>query len=254
MATKLSTKNIPTSTGRGTPKIQPGTQIVTILSVGLEPFTFVPGGYHIVLNVEGPDLGAGFEGFNIDKNDPSKGKHKGQVGKVKANQYAYADKDIKTKKGEALKIERNIEMMKFLGELCTALGHGTWLDKQDGKHDTIEELFQHFNSDKVFANKPLRVCIAGKEYVNGQGYTNYDLNLPKSTSKGVAIELASVPEEKSRVIKFNEKLHITKKTAAASVTKFGDEPVKTASTAAPVTKFGDEPVKTAKVKNTDFEL
>jgi hypothetical protein len=237
MSTKLSTKNIAVTTGGGTPKLlQPGNQVIKINSVTLDKFTFREGGLHVLLNVEGPDLGSDFEGFNIDKLDPAKSKYKGQIGRIKANSFGFADATVKDKSGKEIVFSRDTEMLKFLVNLCNDLGISDWLDKQHEKHDTVVELYEQFNVDKPFANKWIRACIGGKEYTNGQGYTNYDLFIPKSTSKAVAMELDSVPEVQSRLIKYSENTHIVRKSKPTPVAKFGD-------TAKPVAK-----------KNTDFDL
>src|ERR1035437_3878159 len=192
---KISTKNIP-SPGSVPKLIQPGNRTVKILSVLLEKFPFREGGYHVILNVEGPDLGAEYDGFFVDKNDPAKGKYSGQIGKIKAGEYAFSDNTTKT----GVAISRDKEMLKFLSNFCKDLGIAEWFDKQDDKHETIEALYEQFNSDKPFAEKWVRMCVAGKEYINGQGYTNYDLFMPKSSAKAVAVELESVPEASSRII------------------------------------------------------
>ena len=220
---KISTKNIP-SGGTSVPKvIQPGDRIVKVLSVGLEKFPFKknpedPDAFHIVLNVEGPDLGEDFDGWAIDKNDPSKGKYKGQTGKIKASYYAFCDGETKG----GVKISRDREMLKFLQNLCKEMILMNWFDAQDEKHNTTESLFEQFNIDKPFADKWIKICVAGKEYPNKQGYTNYDLFLPKYTTKTTVIELESVPDDKSRMVKYNEKDHIVKKKVDV-VDSFGDE-------------------------------
>ena len=87
---KLNTKDV--KSAGGVPKlIQPGNVVCKINSLELEPFKFKQGGYHLILNLEGPDLGKDFEGFFVDKNNESLGRHKGQVGQVKAGEWAFAD-------------------------------------------------------------------------------------------------------------------------------------------------------------------
>src|SRR5437868_4369376 len=93
---KLNIKDVKTD-GGGTPKIlQPGNTSCKILSVSLEEFKFKEGGYHLILQMEGKDLGPAFDGFFIDKDKPELGKHKGQVGKVKAGEWAFADGETKS--------------------------------------------------------------------------------------------------------------------------------------------------------------
>lgn len=191
--------------------LQPGNVKCKITEVELEPFKFKPGGYHLVLSLEGPDMGSDFEGFFIDKDNEALGRHKGQVGQVKAGEWAFADGETKG----GILVSRDTEILKFIKNLCTALGINAWLDAQDNKHDTIESLVTAFNTEKPFAGKEIEYCIAGKEYLNRQGYTNYELFLPKFSKTGV-------PFGTSRVIKFNPDEHIRKK-KVENVTEFGED-------------------------------
>ena len=219
--TKLSTKNITTS-GGATPKtLQPGNNVAKINSITLEPFTFLPGAFHLILNLEGIDRGKDFEGFFINKDKPELGRHKGQVGKVKASEWAYADGTTKS----GIVVSRDMEIMKYLNNICKELGI-TWMTDQDGKHDTIESLVNQFNVDKPFKNVMLNFCIAGKEYLNKEGYTNHDLFLPKYAKGQVPFEICDKPN--SKIMKFNEADHIKKK-KVENVTSFGSDAVATSS-------------------------
>ena len=211
MSKKLNTKDIKTG-GGGLPKIlQPGNAVCTITSAVLEPFKFKAGGYHILLNMEGPDLGPDFEGFFIDKNNEALGRHKGQVGRVNSGEWAFADG--KTKGG--IEILRDEEILKFMKNLCGALGIAKWLTDQDGKHDTIEQLILAFDKEKPFAGKKIEYCICGKEYVGKNGYTNHELFLPKFSKAGI-------PFGAARVLKFNPDEHIRKK-KVENVAEFGED-------------------------------
>lgn len=206
---KLNTKDIKTGGTGGVPKtLQPGNHKCKVNGVTLEEFTYKPGSYHIILNLEGPDMGKDFEGFFIDKNNEKLGRHKGQVARVKASEWAYADGT--TTKG--IVIERDQEMLKFLKNFCVSLDCGDWLLDQDGKHDTIESLFKAFDKEKPFKDKEIYFCVCGKEYTKKNGYTDYDLFLPKYNKAGA-------PYGKSKVLTFNEAEHI-KKQKADSVNEF----------------------------------
>jgi len=90
----LSTTDL--GTGSGMPKtIAPGNHVLKVNSIHLEEFTFIDGAYHLMLNVETPPIDD-FEGFMIDKDDESKGHYAGQIGRVKASQYAFALTLLKT--------------------------------------------------------------------------------------------------------------------------------------------------------------
>lgn len=201
----LSTKDIKTG-GGGTPKtLQPGNLKVKINAITLEEFKFKPGALNLVLHLEGESQGDDFEGFWINKDDESLGRHKGQVGKVRASEWAYVDGETKS----GIKINRDTEILKFIKNLCTEIGMDTWLDSQDGKHKTINSLVEKFNDDKVFKDKWLNICLAAKEYLNKEGYTSYDLFLPKYSKTGVPFESAIKPQTK--LTKFKEADHIRKK-------------------------------------------
>lgn len=203
MSNLLNTVDIPKS-GSGVPKtLQPGNQVCRVLSVEMKPFSFKPGSYEIMLSVVGPDLGGDFQGFFIDKNNESLGHHKGQVGRIKASLWAFADAETKSK----VKISRDTEILKWLNSFCEAIGKKDWMTAQDQKHATIESLIDAFIKDKPFKDIEINFCIAGKEYMN-KGYMNHDLFLPKFTKAGVPFELAGVA--KSKLAVFNETEHIIK--------------------------------------------
>jgi hypothetical protein len=114
---KLSTKNIKTDGDGGVSKtLDPGTNLCKINNVTLEEFKFKDGALNIMLDLEGEDLGEAFQGFFIDKNNETLGRHKGKVGKVKATEWAFADGETKSK----VPVSRDKEMMKFLKQLCKA--------------------------------------------------------------------------------------------------------------------------------------
>ncbi len=209
----ISTKN--TGSGKTTPKIiQPGNAVCKILSVTLEKVPYDSEAYHVVLHVEGPDLGKDFEGFFKDKDKPELGRHLGQTGKVKAGLSPFS---WKTKSGAKIDRDRNISI--FVKNLCTAL-------KYDGdiEGETVEAFIENFNKLKPFDGKFLRMCICGREYTNRQGYTNYDLYLPFWSKDGVAFELETIPEGSSKVFKFNPDVHILKKNKPEVVESF-EKPV-----------------------------
>jgi hypothetical protein len=200
MSGKLNTKDIKVGGDGGVPKtLQPGNQKCKLNGARLEEFKFIPGGYHLVLSLEGAPIEKDFEGFWIDKNDESLGKHAGQVGDVKASEWAYADG--KTKSG--IEISRDAEILKVMKNLCIAFGCTDWLDAQDDKHDTIESLIAAFSKDRPFKEKFIDFCIGGKEYTNRNGYTAYDLFLPKYSKAGAAYG--------TKVVTFDPIDHIKKK-------------------------------------------
>jgi hypothetical protein len=162
--------------------------------------------YDIKLDCEGPDLGEDFEGLFIDKNNESLGRHKGQIGTIRASSYVFEDKELST--GD--RIDRDATVVRFLKNLCEALNITEWIDAQDNKHETIEDLMLAFNEEKPFKDKFLSTCIAGKEYTNKSGYINYDLFFPKFTKGGVPFESEDVETGLSRVYPYDESKYIIK--------------------------------------------
>ncbi len=203
----ISTTNIPKTGNKVSKTLEPGNVTCKINSVSLRPFTYKEGGLEIVLNLESKDMGEGFEGFYIDNTNHSLGRHKGQVGRVKSSRWAYSDST--TPNGIAIK--RDTEMMKFMESLCSAIGPvaSQWLVDQDNKHETIESLFERFEKDKPFKDVYFNWCLAGKEYLNKEGYTNHELFLPKFTKTNVPFESANVTSSKLAAFSLTD--HIVKR-------------------------------------------
>jgi hypothetical protein len=134
------------------------------------------------------------------------------------SQYAFADGVTKS----GIEIKRDAEMLRALSNICSAFNCSEWLTAQDNKHDTIEELFEQFNSDKPFGENTARLCIAGKEYENKAGYMNYELFIPKASKGTVAMESTTVPNDKSRLMQFNPTVHLILK-KSEPVQEFGPQ-------------------------------
>jgi len=219
----LSTTDLGTG-GNGLPKtISPGNHVLKINMIDLEDFKFIDGAKHLILHVETEPI-PGFEGFAFDKDNPEKGHYAGQIGKIKASQYAFADGETKT----GIKIQRDRSILIFLQSLCKTLGINDWFTEQDGKHDTIEDFVDAFNASAPIKDKYLEFCIAGKEYEGKTGYTNYDMWLPKADNRKYAFGEI----EEGKVITFDESKHL-KKLETKEVKSFGDDdfttPPKTSS-------------------------
>lgn len=220
----ISTTNIP-GEGSGIPKVlQPGNHIITINSIKLETPPYNKDALNIVLNVEGPDMGNTFEGFWINKDDESLGRHKGQVGSVKMSQFAFSNATTKT----GIVINRDVEIVRTMQSLCKALNCIEWLQAQDNQHETVTALVEQFATDKPFIGKQLRCCIAGNEYQNKQGYTNFDLHFAKPSKGSYSYENAEVAEDVSKVMTFDPETHIRRK-KTETVASFGDSNVTTSS-------------------------
>ena len=148
------------------------------------------------------------------KFDPEKGHYAGQIGRIKASQYAFADGETKS----GIKIQRDRSILIFLQNLCKTLGINDWMVDQNNKHDTIEEFVKAFNETAPYQGKFLEFCVAGKEYVGKTGYTNYDMWLPKSENGKYAFGEV----EEGKVLRYDETKHL-KKLEVKEVSNFGDD-------------------------------
>lgn len=213
----ISTKNINTGGASLSKVLEPGNKTIKINSVSLEE-GYNKDTYNLVMQCEGIALGENFEGFYRDINDQSKGRYEGQVGRVKSSEWPYNDFTLEN----GNKIVRDDEILKFIKNLCDAIGT-SWLEEQDNKFETIEELVHQFNVDAPFDNVFLYTCLCGKEYMNKGGYLNYDLFLPKFTKQGFPFEKLDEESEVSNVYTFNADAHIKKMKKAKEVDSFSNE-------------------------------
>jgi len=194
----LSTKNL---AGKGLPKsLQPGNHIAKINEITLEQ-GFDEGSYFVLLHLEGEDLGEGFEGFLISKDHPSGPRYKGQTGRVKLTPYAFSSGEH-----NGHKFDRDLSILSALKNLAIALGKQKELNEIESK--TIEQYIP-LASEVLSGETFLKFCIGGREYLNKDGYVNYDLFLPKNTKEGIAYE--SLQVSKSRLYQFDPAVHIRKR-------------------------------------------
>ena len=220
----LSTTDLQGGTGGGLPKtIAPGNHELKINSVRLEEFRFIEGAFHLMFEMETKPI-EGFEGFMKDRNDESKGHYAGQIGRVKASQYAFADGETKS----GIKIQRDRSVMLFLKNLSTALGITDWFAEQDNKHETIEDFVKAFNETAPYQDKYLHTCLAGKEYENKSGYIAYDCWFAKAQNR----KYGYAPDA-GTVLEYNESKHL-RKIENKPVESFGSDdeltiPMKTSS-------------------------
>jgi len=214
----LSTKNV--KVGGPSKTLEPGNTTVSINSVMLVDNNFKPGSKHLILNVVGPDLGDDFEGFFINKDQPDLGRHKGAIGRVRTSDFPYADfKDD----AKGIDIKRDNEIMKAVKRLCIEMGMEEWYNAQDEQHATIEDFIEQFNNDKPFKNIKLDVCLAGNQYENKEGYTNYDLYLPKSNKNKVSFELAG--KNSGKLMTYQPAIHLEVRKPKEGVAKEAVKPV-----------------------------
>ena len=215
----ISTKDVQATSSSPKKTLSPGEHTVKINSIALESVSYKAGAYHLILNVEGPNMGSDFEGFLVDKDKPNGARYKGQIGKVKFGYYPFSDGETKT----GIKISRDLSILRAIQQLCIASNKLEWFEEADGKFATIEDFVKGANN--VISDGSLfKMCVNGKEYEKN-GYINYDLFLPKSSKDAYAMESAAASP--SKLIAYNPELHI-KKAKVEVVESFGDaNPFKT---------------------------
>jgi hypothetical protein len=228
----ISTDALAQDKGPSVPKtITVGTQVCKINSIKLEASPFDKDAFFIYMAMESEPMGDDFEGFMIDKDNPSAGKFLGQVGRVKTNEYAY--KDGQTKSG--IKVSRDLEILRAVQAISRATGSMNWMEANNNKHETIEEYVIAFNNDAPFKDVFVKVTLGGREYFK-DNYSKFDLFLVKPGKGQVNMEPATVAEELSKLVKFSEDLHIKRKKTDA------------------VESFGNDNVTTSSSVSSDFEL
>jgi len=182
----ISTKE---TSGNYTPKqLEPSNQKIQIKNISLKEGFFSEGpvkSYDLVLDAVGVDLGDDFDGFYIDNDNHSKGKHKGQSARIKASRFSYENKTIKGKDGKDFEIDRDQSIATFVIKIAKATGCDKWLADNDGKHDTIELFVKAFNETAKFKDQFLDSCISGREYYNKGGYPAYELYFDKFSKDGI---------------------------------------------------------------------
>lgn len=186
------------SSGKGGKKITPGNHVLKITGLTTKEDERYPEKKYIYINVETEPIDD-FEGFYID-NDPSKGRHLGKIGKINANPFGYKDGTMPS--GEPVTQQRSMFM--FVINLCKTLGITEWAKEQNNKHTTPESLIQAFNETAPFRDVYLEFCVGGQEWINAEGYTNHNLQLPKAA--GGRYSIAGI--EEGKCLKFDASKHI----------------------------------------------
>lgn len=195
----LSTKGMG-STPSFAKTFKPGNIYAKINSIAISEDRFNPEARVVTLAMEGVDLGEEFEGFQIDMNDASKGRHKGQIANVKAGYWAFKDGVV-----GGQPVSRDTSILKFIASLATSMDKKAEMDAV--KAETIEEFIAAANTilcDGTF----LHYCVAGKEYTNKGGYPAYDMFLAKSDYKAKRYAFAKTEDS---LMKFDGSKHLIAK-------------------------------------------
>lgn len=208
----LSINQVPETTGKTPKKLAPGQRMCKINDITLaDGYNHATtGAYDLILHLEGVDLGDDFEGFFIDKDNESLGRHKGQIGRVRASQFSFSDGQTK----DGRKISRDLTILAFLKDLAKELGKVDELSEIQAA--TIEE-YVPAAALILRGEDFIEYTIGGREWVDQKNYTNYDLYLPKFAG-GKKPFVAEGNEAK--LITYDAAVHIIKKKESKPVEKF----------------------------------
>jgi hypothetical protein len=198
----LSTKNVSLES-KISKTIKPGNVRARIYDLQLVN-GYNPDSYHLTMFVETEPI-EGFEGFFIDKDDQSKGRYDGQIGRIKYSQWAFEDKTLPS----GVQINRDHSIIKALLIISKAA------NKLDEIHALTEETIEEYvkaASKFLVGDTYYEMCVAGKEYVDKNGYTQHDLFFPKSDGK-----ISFISQEADDVLSFDSSKHIVSNTKKAPV-------------------------------------
>jgi len=215
---KIGTKDVKVGGGALPKTFMPGNHTCKINNIRLDRPAFAKDGeemYYLVLDLETEPLGESFEGFFIDKDKEELGRYLGQTGRIKTSQWPYKDSEWQGKKWSMID-----EIIKFLKSVCIEIG-SDWMDKADGKFDTIEEMVDAFNKKAPFKDVFLSWCIGGQQVPGEDGYPKYFMHLPKFTRGS---KLFTSVEEDGELLEYDKALHLQiKGEAPETVKNFGDD-------------------------------
>ena len=195
----LRTKDIPVSSGKTPKTIKPGNLNAKILEITLQPLKNDPQAFYLMLHLEGEDQGAEFEGFLYDKDNPNKGRAKGQVGKIRYSAYPYRDGVTKTGRTK----NRDFDILRSLSEIANIAGKKEELDAIEGNDiiDFVKKASKLLSSDQFYY-----WCIGGSAYMKDDGNKDFSLHLPRYDKNFKNFE--PVGTEPSKVAKFDYATHV----------------------------------------------
>jgi hypothetical protein len=162
--------------------------------------------YKIFIELESRPIGGDFVGFDKVFGDASKGQHLGQTKKIQFSNWPIRTSEgISKKTGKAYKILASAKILEFVQKLLTIVGGDAWLEANDGKFDTWEQLLAGVVRSGLLKDKYFSWCIGATEGQNAAGYTVYYMWLPEKKDAAEPFAL-----EGGLVTKFDANIHITK--------------------------------------------
>ena len=189
----LNTKDMSVGSGKARPLMGPGNEIVRVNSITFDKTPYDAEAFNVNLHVETKPVTGDFEGFFRDKDDESKGRYEGQIGRVRMTPYPYKSTTL----ASGREIDRDQEVLKSMIFLSESMNKRAELDAIEA--NTIEDFVS--SCSKIFSNKFVNVCLGSREWENKEGYVNNDLYLPKMSKAGIPLEALGV--ENSRLITYN---------------------------------------------------
>jgi hypothetical protein len=203
------------STGGGSKILKPGQHFCRILELGLSVPPWNDDAYFVTLKLEGPNMGEGFEGVAIDKDNPGAGLHAGQIATVNNFRYPFS-----TYEWQGKTIERDQQIFNWINALATQLGVFKDIQAAKIQADTIEQYVEKVSPFLTHPELWAHFTVAGREYYkDGYDSPNYNLFFPKKSGKN--FPYSAIEDDKGSpmsFLKYNEAEHIIKETPPAPAT------------------------------------
>jgi len=193
-------------------EIKPGNVVAKVNSISIEkskqPRDPNTDEWKIFMELETKPIEGEFIGFDKKFGEPDKGQFAGQIKRVQASNWPFKDASGLSKNtGKPYEILASTQILTLLQKLLASVGAKGWLEENDGKFETWEEMFSAVNRSGLFKDKYLSWCLAATESVNAKGYTVYYMYVPDRKQ-------AQTPfgPEGSLVTTFDPAIHIKKST------------------------------------------
>ena len=174
--------------------------------------------WKIFIELESKPIGGDFVGFDKVFGDPSKGQHLGQTKKIQFSNWPIKTSSGTSKKtGKPYEILASAKILEFVQKLLTMVNGESWLEDNDGKFNTWEQLFAGVIRSGLLKEKYFSWCIGATEGQNAAGYTVYYMWLPEKKDAAEPFAL-----EGGLVTKFDPAVHITKSKAVTENAALND--------------------------------
>jgi hypothetical protein len=174
----------------GSKILDPGTHIVRVLDMYLEPAPYDEQVYNLILFLEGEPGGPEFQGLMVDKDRPDLGCYLGPVGRVKASKYAF-----KTAVYPNRTIDRDKSIFGWVNDFAFRIGKLDTIKKNSTPKATIEEYIT-FVKKYICDLSWIEVNVGGRKYLKNNGYFGMDLNFPNPENGLFPFTVLNDPEKK----------------------------------------------------------